>query len=214
MMRRHQTIAAIAMFVLLSASGEVFAQPLPSLSPDEARELKQGRLVMHPKTFRAGGARMFGGTSWQKVDLPPEVVWQAVLDTSRYPNMLPQVSEARLLGQSRPASRVVFVRHGQGVVSARYHLVMQCRTLTRTATFHVDQTRPGSLNRGRGYMAVQPYGEEGSLMTFHIMADVGGGMVTSLLRPQIQEWMLRVPQTIKRYVEGPGRERYHQLARR
>lgn len=213
MMPRYLTNAAFALLVLTSVSGEVLAQSLPSLSPEEANALKQGRLVMHPKTFRAGGAQMFGGTSWQKVDLPPEVVWEAVLDTSRYPNMLPQVSEARLLGNS-PGSRLVFVRHGQGVVSARYHLVMQCRTLTRTAIFHVDQTRPGNLNRGRGYMAIQPFGEGESLMTFHIMADVGGGMVTSLLRPQIQEWMLRVPQTIKRYVEGPGRERYHQLAQR
>jgi len=212
-MSHRLTIAAISMLLFWIMSGEFFAQTFPSLSPDEERALKRGRLVMHPRTVRAGGVQMFGGTSWQKVDLPPEVVWQAVLDTSRYPNMLPQVSEARLLGET-PSSRLVFVRHGQGVVSARYHLVMQCRSLARTALFHVDQSRPGNLNRGRGHLAVQPYGDGGSLMTFHIMADVGGGLVTSLLRPQIQEWMLRVPQTIKQYVEGPGRERYHQLAQR
>lgn len=67
--------------------------------------------------------------------------------------------------------------------------------------------------RGRGYIVVQPFQESASLITFHVLADVSDGVVASVLRPQIQEWMLRVPETIKRCAEGPGRERSTQLAR-
>lgn len=212
-MKRCGIVVATALLVLITGVGEVRAQYVADLSGEELQRLEQGRLVMHRQNRSIKGVRLFGGTSWQRVDLPPAVVWQAVLDTSRYPDMLPQVTEAQLVRED-PETRLLFLRHGDGLVSARYHLVMQCRARSKIATFYVDPHHPGSLSHGRGYIVVQPFQETSSLITFHILADVSGGMVASVLRPQIQEWMLRVPQTIKRYVEGPGRERYTQLAQR
>jgi hypothetical protein len=40
------------------------------------------------------------------------------------------------------------------------------------------------------------------------MADVGGGMIGGVMRGQVHEWMLRVPETIRTYLHGSGRHRY------
>ncbi len=191
---------------------EVVAQNTFDLSIDELHRLEKGRLVMHPETGPRG-TRLFGGTSWQKVDVPPEALWEAVLDTSHYDRMLPQLREARLL-RERDEDRLILMHHRRGIINARYHLVMQVRPRSRFVTFYVDPNRPGSLRRGQGYIVVHPYGERSSVVTFHVMADVGSGLVSRLFRSEIQEWMLRVPQTMKRYVEGPGRTRYLRLALR
>jgi len=41
-----------------------------------------------------------------------------------------------------------------------------------------------------------------------MMADVGTGIVSGALRPTLHEWMLKVPWTMKQYLEGSGRTRY------
>jgi hypothetical protein len=43
------------------------------------------------------------------------------------------------------------------------------------------------------------------MIVFTVFADLGGGMISGILRPQIQDGLLRVPYSLKRYVEGGGR---------
>lgn len=52
------------------------------------------------------------------------------------------------------------------------------------------------------------HGRGKSLVAWGCMADVGSGVVTGVLRPVVHKWMLRVPQTIKKWVEGSGKSRY------
>ena len=211
-MNRSRTITAIFLMVASTIPRGVLAQSTAELSPDELQRLEKGRLVMHPEES-ADHPQLFGGTSWQKIAVPPEALWEAILDTPHYPHMLPQLAEARLL-QDRDEGRLILMHHRQGIINARYRLIMLVRPSSRIAVFYVDPTHSGTLRRGQGYILVQPYGEQDSLITFHIMADVGSGLVAELFRDEIQEWMLRVPQTVKRYVEGPGRPRYLRLALR
>jgi hypothetical protein len=55
---------------------------------------------------------------------------------------------------------------------------------------------------------VRPFQNGRAILTFGILADVGTGLLAGVARPQIHEWMLRVPEIIKGYVEGSGRSRY------
>jgi carbon monoxide dehydrogenase subunit G len=211
-MRRNWHIVALLLVMVGALPRAASAQAISDLSIEELHHLEKGQLVTR-RQESAGEARLFGGTSWQKVDVPPEAVWEAILDTSHYDRMLPQLEEARLIRDDTEA-RLVLMHHRQGLVSASYHLVMQPRPRSRFVTFYVDPSRPGALSQGQGYIMVRPYGERSSVVTFHVMADVGSGLIARLFQDQIQEWMLRVPQTMRRYVEGPGRTRYLRLAMR
>lgn len=210
-MRKLWLILPILVAALLGARQTASAQPrlsrLEQLEPEEHELLKQGRIVLHQRSQVIGSSRLYGGTSWQRIKARPEVVWQALMDTSHYPMLVPQVAEARLV-DSTPDQRLVYLRHGDGLVRVQYHLVMNYVENAHAVWFHVDPSRPGSLRRGRGFIVIRPWGESQSVMTFNAYADIGGGMITSLLRPRIQEGVLRIPWSMKRYIEGQGRSRY------
>ena len=178
-----------------------------SLSSNEKSLLRYGRLVARHEARGFGRSFLYGGTSWQRINAPPRAVWKAILDTPSYPKLLPQVTEARIVSQG-PDHRLIFVKHGRGFPSAQYHLDLSCEQHERAAFFRIAPGRSRTLKGGDGFIVVQPYGEKQSLVTFSVMVAMGQSLLARFLRPHIQDGVLRVPQTIKRYVEGRGRSRY------
>jgi hypothetical protein len=193
------------------ASAQMGLAKVERLDDAERQLLEQGRVVIRRETQLVGSTRLYGGTSWQRINAPPQAVWEAALDTPHYPQLLPDVAEASLVEQEG-AKRLVYIRHRHSLISARYHLIVNTSAEAHALWFYVDRRRPSSLRHGRGYFVVQPYGEGQSVVTFHVLADLGGGMIASLLRPQIQDGILRAPWNMKRYIEGRGRSRYLALA--
>jgi hypothetical protein len=45
-------------------------------------------------------------------------------------------------------------------------------------------------------------------MAFGVLADVGHGLLAAVGRSALQKWMLRVPSTVKRFLERGGRDLY------
>ena len=177
-------------------------------SEAERHALEHGRLVVREEARRRGTLRLIGGTSFQIIDHPPEVVWRAVLDTERYPRFVPEAVEARIVEGRGDPERLVFLRHEQGPVGASYFVNVHLSTPRRTMQFRVDRTRPGDLSEGWGFLRVTRFGDRQSMVTFGIFADVGGGILAGFVRPRVHEWMMRVPELLKRYLEGSGRRRY------
>ena len=173
----------------------------------EQARLARGGLVTRSSARMRGQLRLIGGTSWQVVRQPPEVVWRAVNDTASYPDMLPRVSEARVVSRS-PNVRTVFVRHGGGGVDARYYLQARVDGGRKDMRFGLDGRRPHTIRAAYGFLTVRSWRPGQSLITYGVMADVGSGVLVGLLRPTIHAWILRVPQTMKQFIETRGWRRY------
>ena len=177
-------------------------------SAQERQQLQAGELVQRPASQRRGDLELTGGASWQVIDASPEVVWQALLDTQHYPRMMPRVLEARVVGSSG-RGRTVFMRQGaEGWVEKRYFLKVRVDEQRRDITFTIDDQRPHDLRAAWGFYTVRPYGQGQTLLAYGVMADLGGGVLESLVRDSVQEWMLKTPWMIKRFVEGSGRYIY------
>ena len=177
---------------------------------DEWRRLAAGQLVLRPAVQKKGGLRLMGGSSWQVIDAPPQMVWRALLDTAHYGKMMPQVLEARLV-RARENVRTVFVRQGaSGLLEASYYLKVQVHEPARDITFAVDDRMPHDMLKAAwGFYAVRPYGGgDKTLLAYGVMADIGGGPLMGLMRDSVHEWMLRTPFLIKKFVEGRGRTIY------
>ncbi len=205
--RGSQTVgpALVLGLCLGIAAGGGMAQS--TFSPAERGRLARGELVVRRQAEVRGELRLMGGNAWQVVNAPPEAVWRAVLDTAYYTRLLPQVSEARNVAD-RDGSRLVYIRHGGGALQAGYHLRIDYGHAQRMAQFRLDRTRPHSIREAYGFFNIRSYEGGRTLINFGVMADVGVGFISGALRNEVQVWMLRVPQTIKRVVEGSARERY------
>ncbi len=200
MTRRSPLLWAIVAAALAVPAGLSAQGGTSTFTAAERRRLSRGELVMRRETQQRGELRLIGGTSWQVVDAPPRVVWESVVDTDDYGEFLPEVSESRIL-RRQPGQRLVFLRHQQGPVEASYAVRIDFLERQRMARFRIDTTRPASIRDGWGFFIVQPFGDDRSMVTFGIMADVGTGVVAGLVRPRVHEWMLRVPQELKKHVE-------------
>jgi ribosome-associated toxin RatA of RatAB toxin-antitoxin module len=176
---------------------------------EEVKKLDSGQLVLRPKTQVHGGLRLMGGSSWQVISASPEVVWRALLDTPRYTRMMPRVLEARLISAS-DNQRTVFMRQGQdGLLEASYYLKVNVREQQRDITFTIDEHKPHELLKAAwGFYTVRPYRDGKTLLAYGVMADISGGWLIGLMRDSVQEWMLRTPWMIKRFLEGSGRKLY------
>lgn len=203
-MRAFVFFAAIISIGALPQLAE--AQGGSTFSASERARLSRGQLVTRREEQQRGELRLIGGTSWQVVDVPPEVLWQAVLDVSNWTEFLPQAVESRLVREA-PGRRDVYIRHEKGPVSASYTVRLEFVDGRRMARFRMDTSRRSAIRDGWGFFIVQPFGDDKSMVSFGVLADVGTGLISGLARPAVHEWMLRVPSELKRHVES--RYRHH-----
>jgi carbon monoxide dehydrogenase subunit G len=169
-------------------------------SSQEEAELRAGKLVVRSEQRVLRGARLIGGMSWQVIDAPPERVFRTLSDVAAYPHILPAVEEARLVEANGP-NLSLFIRHRLGFVSASYRVRAVVDASHRTLRFRMDREYPSSIRDAWGEVHVSPYGKHQSVASLAILADLGEGVLLGLVRSNVHEWMLRVPQQLKRHVE-------------
>ncbi|MET0384961.1 MAG: SRPBCC family protein [Polyangiales bacterium] len=178
------------------------------LSSEERASLAAGGLVSRPLVERRGSLELMGGTSYQVIDAPMRVVWNALLDTQYYHRMMPRVLEARLVSEESE-KRTVYMRQGAGPFERAYYLTVQMSEALGEIKFSVDDRRPHDLRAAWGFYNVRPYAEgKKTLLAYGVMADLKIGALGAWLRDDVHEWLLKVPWTVKRFVEGSGRHIY------
>lgn len=194
---------------LLAPGAAVEAQAVARqpFSSEEKALLKAGKLVTRSAEERRGNQRLIGGASWQVINLPADSVWKALLDTPHYHRMLPQVHRA-MERVNRPDYKRVTIQHKTGPFSAQYDLGARIYPERHDVTFKVEKTPDSSLSAAWGFITVRPYGPDRSLIAYGIMADLGEGIIGTLVKSTVHEWMLKVPLTMKWFMEGSGRKFY------
>lgn len=180
--------------------------PDKSLTDAERGRLDRGELVTRPMTQQRGELKLIGGTAWQVVDLPVAAVWRGVQDTARYERMLPAVQKARRVDGSDQA-QTIYIEH-EDAAEAHYHVNLTFNEAARNVFFKLDRSHVGSLRAAWGFLRIREWDDGQTLITFGVMADVGTGVVSGVVRPVVHEWMLKVPRTFKEYIEGAGHTRY------
>ena len=188
------TVAASALLALVGVSGSAAAQA--DLSRSERSRLRRGELVVRPERQRHGGVVTFGGTSYQVVDAPLGEAWQAMRRTSNYTEMLPQVDSARVVTR-RGQERYVQLRHVHGPIDVRYTMVFTFDDTSHTILFRLDDGRHHDIRAGWGFIRLSTFRGDKTLVSFGAMVGIDSGMIGGAMRPQLHEWILKVPLTMK-----------------
>lgn len=212
--RRLPYRALIAGVALLGFAAIASAQQLDDrLTERDRARLARGELIIRRTAQRRGALQLIGGTSFQVVNVSPELAWRALHDAARFGKMLPGASESRQTFH-RGNDRGIVVKHGDGAVTASYRLRLNYIEPSRVLMFQVDDRSPGALRAGWGFLRIQRWTSTRTLVSFGVLADVGNGMLAGALRPRVHDWMLRVPRTMKRFLENDGVGLYSRTARR
>jgi hypothetical protein len=183
------------------SSASALSSDSRSFSAEEEQSLRSGQLVVRPTEVVRGGARLMGGLAWQVVSASPQRVWRAMTDVRTYPRFLPAVEEVRFVETSGTDQRL-FIRHRMGFVGASYFVLATNDAQSYRVKFRLDRSRPSSIRDAFGELRVSPYPDGRSVVSLAILADVGEGLIAGLVRKNVHEWMLRVPQQLKKFVES------------
>lgn len=171
-------------------------------SEAERISLTDGELVSRPSVQTLDGEEWLGGTSFRVIDRPMAEVWTALGDVATYPHMLPATREARLEDQE-PGARIVRVLQSSMGVEARYSLRLTTDASAHEIHFELDPRRPHDIEGARGFIEVRPFPghPEQTLVTWAVRVRLPGAIVT-MFRESVQLWLMRVPSTLKEYLEG------------
>lgn len=163
---------------------------------EERAKLARGELVTRPLERRRGQRVLVGGLSWLRIRAPREQLWRVVTDPTSYGNFLPSAESSRVVARGDGAV-VVQVRHRYGLVRAGYHAVLRFDPDAYMLSFTLDTRRPRDIRAGYGFIMLTAVGDDRTDVTWAAMADVGSDVVAGMLRPLMQEWMLRVPECLR-----------------
>lgn len=207
--RRYSLLAGSAVLLLAAAwhvpadSASALASDSRAFSSQEEQRLREGQLVVRPTEVVRGNARLIGGLSWQLVQASPERVWRALSDVHTYPRFLPAVEEAKFIEHSGREQRL-FIRHRMGFITASYFVLAAPDGAKGRMRFRLDRSRPSSIQEAFGEIRVTAFSQSKSVVSLAILADVGDGLLAGLVRSNIHEWMLRMPEELKKFVERCG----------
>ncbi len=199
---------ALGSLALLFAAGAARGEVASGFTREERARLVRGELVQRPRGEDAVGS-WIGGIAFQAIDRPIEEVWRAVQDFDAYHAMLPGTDETRDDGVDGDA-RILYVHQSQLGVSAEYSLRMRFDAAEYRVVFELDETRPHDVEDARGFVELRRYHHRRTLVTWAARASLGAGLLEPMLRGLVEPWLLRVPTTMKQYLEGRGRERYRE----
>ena len=198
---------------LLCVFSVTFAAPSPSLSSNDTltdedkRLLVSGELVVKQKNEQQGSLKLIGGQSWQIVDVPVDIAWQAVADLSRYKRFIPLATESDVKHQAGNEADLA-MRQQWGPIDVRYVFQTTLDPDGHSMVFRVDHSQDHDIRAGWGFMRVRPFKGNRTLVSFGALVDIGDGVFVSIIRPAVRRDLLRIPFYFKRHLEGDGRMLY------
>jgi len=194
---------AWAIVVALGLTGLAAAQIGDSspLTAQERERLVAGELVRRPTRNRQGGFNYVGGTSFQRVAAPRDRVWAQIQQVESYPHLIPALYEARLI-EEHGNERIVHMQHRYSFVAASYYARVHTVPAEHTVHFELDPTRPHDVRAGRGFITIDRYHRTESMVSWGVMADAGAGLISGILGPLLDDWILRTPECVKDFIES------------
>lgn len=194
----------------LAAEARADAQTTGGFTAEERALLERGRLVARPHR-PTDREQWLGGVSFQVIERTPAEVWRALEDVPAYRHMLPGTELTRDDGLEDGA-RVVYVRQSSMGLTASYWLHMRCNRVTRTVSFELDTHRPHDVAEARGFLEIRSYPGQPrrTLVSWGVRTVLGAGPLDGMFRDIVEPWLLRVPATMKEYLEGRAASLYRE----
>ena len=192
--------ALCALAVLFAAPSRSFSSA-DQLTTEDKKLLAKGELVMKKKNEQRGAYKLFGGQSWQIVDVPVDVAWSALKDLPGYKNFIPLATESDVQHRAGKEADLA-IRQQWGPIDVRYVLQTKLETDRGAVVFRVDHSKQHDIRAGWGFIRVRPYKDDRTLVSFGALVDIGDGVFVSIVRPAVRRNLLRIPYFFKRHLEN------------
>ena len=171
------------------------------LTDEDKTLLVAGELVTKQKNEQRGTLKLIGGQSWQIINVPIDVAWQALTNLPEYKRFIPIATESVVQRQAGNEADLA-VRQQWGPIDVRYVFQTTLEPDRHSVMFRVDHSQDHDIRAGWGFMRLRPFKGNRTLVSFGALVDIGDGVFVSIIRPAVRRDLLRIPFYFKRYLEG------------
>jgi ribosome-associated toxin RatA of RatAB toxin-antitoxin module len=192
--------------VTFAAPSRSFSSNDP-LTDEDKKLLMAGELVTKEKNEQRGSLKLIGGQSWQIINVPVDVAWQALTDLPRYKRFIPLATESKVRHEAGNEADLA-MRQQWGPIDVRYVFQTTLDPDRNSVVFRVDHSQAHDIRAGWGFIRVRRFKEDRTLVSFGALVDIGDGVFVSIIRPAVRRDLLRIPFYFKRHLEGEGRMLY------
>jgi hypothetical protein len=206
MLERTPIALTVALALTLLAAPD--ASRALELTQDEIERLAAGQQIVKPIRGACVNG-LYGGTALILVDESPEVVQAAIEDLDSYPQMFPYFVSAGLAGKL-DGKRIVRMRQGTAVFNLIYHLLISYDPDKRLTRFRMIKTLPHDIEDVVGFWRLFPQRDGRTVVAYGVTARVNLGALGLIDRVgyEIQKRLVGMPAYLKRWLAGPGKNRY------
>jgi len=195
------TLALLSIVVVSFAAPSRSLSSNGQLSAEDKKLLAAGELIVKKKNEQRGAYKLIGGQSWQIIDVPVDIAWEALANLPGYKNFIPLVTESDIKHQAGEEADLA-IRQEWGPIDVRYVLQTTLEADRRSMVFRVDHSQAHDIRAGWGFMRVRPYKRDQTLVSFGALVDIGDGVFVSIIRPAVRRDLLRIPFYFKRHIEA------------
>lgn len=139
-----------------------------------------------------------GALSYSGIAREAETTFAVLQDMDHLPRALPATRETFFPNPSDPhALRVV---HGTFLINGGYTLIWKPEPDQHLIRFWLDRSQPADVEDVFGFFRVAAYGPRESILTVAVAVDPGAGLLASMFRGKIHDFMSRPARYIKNYI--------------
>jgi hypothetical protein len=193
-------LTGLATLARLLPERDAEAVPLP---PDDLARLTAGELIRVPLDVDLPQGGYFGGIAYVLIHAPLAAVTAVLNDPSTYRSILPMTLESRVLWRGDRDMQIYF-RQGGRAGSAAY-VILARRESAGLIRFWLDPSQPHEIADLWGYFRAQPWGKDGTVLTYAALIRLDFGMVKLLFTEAIRKAALGTPALVRAFVEGRQR---------
>jgi hypothetical protein len=187
-------------FVVNAACVASIAAVAPSahaaFSAEQKARLARGDLVIEELDLARGDGHYVGGLAYEIVDADWKRLSAITRDVSRFAELLPHVTSAKLLGIDELGVARVRVEHAVGPFTGGYTTKIAFSEGGMRARFFLDKSAQNDVEAAWGFVRFTPVdGGARTLVTYAILFDLGQGFL-SMFESRIRTAALSYPRKL------------------
>ena len=181
------SIASLAVVIATTPSARA------AFSTEERAKLARGELVVQELDLARGDGHYVGGLAYEIVDVDWKRLSAITRDVTRFAELLPHVTSAKLLGIDELGVARVRVEHAVGPFKGGYTTKIAFSEGGMRARFFLDSSAQNDVEAAWGFVRFTPIdGGARTLVTYAILFDLGQGFL-SMFESRIRTAALSYP---------------------
>jgi hypothetical protein len=205
--RRAWSLPFVALIVAVAywATPASASVELRGLSAEELRLLDSGGAVERRFELPHRGEKYLGAVSYGVLGRPCEQakgLWSSPI--KHLAKALPATRQVEFAGKDageRPLMRLK-IEHGNAIVQGTWGAIYRLSEDGMSAQFWLDPNAPKDVRDVFGFFRLSPWSSHQCLVTAAVAVDPGDGMLASMFRATIHNYLVRTAARIQRYVKS------------